>query len=72
MNNLPSLKKVEFSKRDLQVIELLLMGKSNKQIAFQLKISVRAIEQHLTHIYEVLGVHSRAEAIIKLIQAHEQ
>jgi len=58
--------------KDLRVIQLLLEGKSNQQIASQLGVSTRAVEHHLTHIYEKLEVSSRAEAIIKLIHLFEE
>ena len=54
------------SKREEQVISLLLEGKSNKQIAFALGISKRTVEFHLGNIYDRLQVTSRSEAIIKL------
>lgn len=56
----------EFSNKEQEVVDLLLQGKSNKQIASELKISNRTVEFHLTHIYQKLGVASRAEAIIQL------
>jgi DNA-binding CsgD family transcriptional regulator len=55
-----------FSKREKEVVELLLEGKSNKQIAVALDISDGTVEFHLTNIYAKLGVSSRAEAIIRL------
>lgn len=54
------------SEREQQVIELLIQGKSNKQIALALGISVRAVEFHLSNIYTKLGVTSRTEAALKL------
>ena len=57
----------EFSDREMEVARLLVEGKSNSHIALQLGVSTRAVELHLTRIYEKLGVSSRAEAIIKLI-----
>jgi DNA-binding NarL/FixJ family response regulator len=56
-----------FTNREIEVIQLVLEGKSNIQIALELDVSTRAIEHHLTHIYEKLQVCSRVEAIIKLI-----
>ncbi len=56
----------KLSKRQQQVVELLLEGKSNKQIALALGISESTVEFHLRNIYEKLGVHSRTEAILKL------
>jgi DNA-binding CsgD family transcriptional regulator len=54
------------SEREKQVADLLLQGKSNKEIALALGISVRTVEFHLTHIFEKVGASSRAETIVKL------
>jgi len=59
---------IQFSKREKQVIDLLILGKSNKQIALALGLSVRTIEFHLSKIYSKLGVASRTEAVLKLSQ----
>ncbi len=61
-----------FTERELVVIQLLLQGKSTSQIALQLDVCTRAVEQHLTHVYEKLGVCSRIEAVIKLIPLFEK
>ncbi len=58
-----------FSPREQQVIELLIQGKSNKQIALALGISQRTVEFHLSNIYGKLGVTSRTEAAIQLNSA---
>lgn len=58
----------DFTNKELQVIGLLLEGKSNDQIALQLDVTTRAVEQHLTHIYEKLEVSSRTEAVLKLLR----
>lgn len=63
--------KIRFTEREGEVVRFLIRGKSNNQIALELEISPRAVEQHLTHIYEKIGVSSRAEAIIKLIHMLE-
>jgi len=55
-----------FSEREEEVIACLLHGKSNKQIALALHITVRTVEFHLGNIYSRLQVASRSEAIIKL------
>lgn len=56
----------QLSKREKEVVELLLQGKSNKQIALALGISNRTVEFHLKNIYTKLQVSSRTEAILKL------
>jgi DNA-binding NarL/FixJ family response regulator len=62
----------DFTERELQVIQLLVEGKSTKLIASQLGICTRSVEHHLTHIYEKVGVCSRTEAVIKLIHLFEK
>jgi len=47
-----------------------LHGKSNKQIAAILGISLRTVEFHLSNIYKKLGVASRTEAVLKLSAEH--
>jgi DNA-binding CsgD family transcriptional regulator len=44
-----------------RVAELAGAGKSNKEIAAELYVTVRTVETHLTNVYEKLGAHSRAE-----------
>ena len=59
---------IQFSERERQVIENLIQGMSNKQIALALGVSVRAVEFHLSNIYAKLGVTSRTEAALKLAE----
>ncbi len=54
------------SRREWEVIELLLQGKSNKLIALSLGISDRTVEFHLKNIYAKCQVSSRIELILKL------
>lgn len=55
-----------FTVREKEVINLLLEGKSNKQIALTLGLSASTIEYHLKNIYRKLQVSSRTEAVLKL------
>ncbi|MBI5951814.1 MAG: hypothetical protein HY865_09170 [Chloroflexi bacterium] len=55
-----------FSEREKEVTELLLQGKSNKQIALALGISASTVEYHLKNIYRKLQVSSRTEAVLQL------
>ena len=57
---------IQFSKREKEVIQLLIRAKSNKEIALALGVSVRAVEFHLSNIYSKLSVSSRTEAVLKL------
>ena len=56
----------ELSNREREVMELLLEGKSNKQIALALSISERTVEFHLRNIYNKFQVNSRVELVLKL------
>lgn len=51
------------SARELQVLELVGEGKSNKEIAGQLAISDETVKTHLRHLFEKLGVSDRAQAV---------
>lgn len=48
--------------REIEVLRLIAAGHSTKAMAATLVISVPTVERHITHIYEKLGVGSRAEA----------
>jgi DNA-binding NarL/FixJ family response regulator/tetratricopeptide (TPR) repeat protein len=48
--------------RELEVLRLLVEGRSNRQIAEQLFISAKTASVHVTNLLAKLGVHSRLEA----------
>lgn len=50
--------------RELEILPLLCEGLSNAQIGWQLDISEKTVRNHISHLYEKLGVRSRAEAIV--------
>lgn len=54
------------SEREIDVVKLLLAGKSNKLIASALHISDRTVEFHLKNIYAKYQVSSRVELLVKL------
>jgi DNA-binding NarL/FixJ family response regulator len=54
--------------REVDVLRLLVAGKSNPEIAAALFISPRTAETHVTHILAKLGVTSRAEAAAQAVR----
>jgi DNA-binding CsgD family transcriptional regulator len=50
------------SKRELEVLRLLCAGKTNREIASDLILSVRTVDRHVSNLYAKLGVSSRAAA----------
>lgn len=52
------------TRREHAVLELLCRGHSNAQIAWALGISEKTVRNHLSHLYEKIGVRSRVEAIV--------
>jgi serine/threonine-protein kinase len=55
---------VQLTPREMEVIQLLAEGLSNKQIAALLVISPRTVNFHLDNVYSKLSVSSRTEAAI--------
>jgi DNA-binding CsgD family transcriptional regulator len=51
----------ELSETELRVARLAAQGRSNKQIASELYVTVHTVEKHLSHVYAKLGVRSRGQ-----------
>ena len=56
--------KDSLSPRETEVGKLLAEGLSVKEVALQLKISLRTAETHLQHINGKLGLHRRCELVM--------
>src|SRR5215217_1017889 len=52
----------DLSARGREVLEMVVEGLSNAEIAGRLYLSESTIKQHLRTVYKVLGVHNRTEA----------
>lgn len=51
------------SARELNVLRLIALGRTNPEIAGMLQISVRTVETHRAHIHRKLGLATRAELV---------
>jgi len=52
------------TQRELEILLVLVRGKSNREIADDLRISAKTVGNHVQHVYEKAGVRSRAAATL--------
>ena len=53
------------SERELEVLQLVAAGKSNRRIATELFVSVGTVKTHINNLYRKLGTHSRTQALAR-------
>jgi DNA-binding CsgD family transcriptional regulator len=53
---------VKLTKREIEVLTLVIEGKSSKEVADQLFVSKRTVDFHLANIYTKLSVTNRVQA----------
>jgi DNA-binding NarL/FixJ family response regulator len=58
----------DLSAREVQVLELIVAGQANKQIAFSLGIAEHTVKNHVKNILSKLGVQDRTQAATAAIQ----
>lgn len=61
-----SLKSLGLTDRQIEVLALLMKGRSNKSIAKILNVAVPTVKNHITVVLKALNVTSRTEAVIKV------
>jgi DNA-binding NarL/FixJ family response regulator len=54
--------------RELQILQLIAEGKSNKEIAVQLQLSSNTVAVHRANIMDALGIHKTAELVVYAIR----
>ena len=52
------------TKREWQVLEKIVEGKTDKEIAKEFSISYRTVDRHIRNIFGKLGVHKRTQAAV--------
>jgi DNA-binding CsgD family transcriptional regulator len=64
-------KAFQISNREREIMELILQGKSNKEIEDLLYISYNTVKNHIYNIYQKMGVNSRGQMIHAVLQAQK-
>lgn len=57
--------------REKTVFELLITGKTTKEIAIILKISEKTVRNHISNVMQKLGVKGRSSAVVELLKLKE-
>jgi len=60
----------ELSNREIEILQLVSTGSSNKEIALKLNISSNTVKVHLRNVFAKIGVMSRTEATLYAIEHH--
>lgn len=61
--------KVRLSRREMQIVDLLLEGRQNREIALRLGLSERTIKGYMTNLMSKLGARSRLEVVVAVQQS---
>jgi DNA-binding NarL/FixJ family response regulator len=54
--------------RELQILQMIVDGKSNKEIASALDLSANTVAVHRANIMDALGIHKAAELVVYAIR----
>jgi DNA-binding NarL/FixJ family response regulator len=60
----PAVDAPHFSRRQIQVLQLLLDGRSNREISQRLFLSEETVKTHITSLLRGFGVHTRMQAVL--------
>ena len=58
----------DLTHRELEILQLVIAGKTNKAIASEISISEKTVEFHLDNVYSKIGARSRLMAGIWALQ----
>jgi len=56
------------TRREVEILQLICDGKSNKEIAVQLDLSANTVAVHRANIMDALGIHKTAELVVYAIR----
>jgi DNA-binding NarL/FixJ family response regulator len=58
--------KLGLTKREDEIVKLIIQGYSNKQIANKLSISNQTVKNHLVNVFNKLGISNRLNLVLNL------
>ena len=56
---------MQLTEREIEVLQWVVQGKANSDIAAILGLSPRTIHKHMEHLYQKLGVETRTAAMLR-------
>ena len=59
------------TQRENEILNLLIQGKTNKEIADLLAISIHTVKTHIEHLYLKNNVNSRVQLAVKAVLTDE-
>lgn len=62
----------DLSKRELEIVELVMKGHTNQDIASELFISIHTVKTHLQNIFKKVGVSNRTSLCLKLTTSESE
>ena len=70
VENPPPLKgeRKTLTQREMEVLQMIAQGKSNKEIAAELQLSANTVAVHRANIMDALGIHKTAELVVYAIR----
>ena len=66
--NLKGERNAGLTRREVEILQLICDGKSNKEIAVQLDLSANTVAVHRANIMDALGIHKTAELVVYAIR----
>lgn len=64
MNSFSKKRKQVLTSREREILRLIVKGKSNRQIATELKLSVNTVRVHRANIMDAVGIHKSIELVV--------
>ena len=64
--------KYNISRREQEIVNLILQGKSNKEIEEELFISIKTVKNHVYNIFQKFGIKSRGQLVNFILTSQKQ